>query len=145
MNIDTRRLQYLLKNYTQKAISQLSSIPTSTLSYVVRGLRNLPGKYNSILRNLYQRTVMYNLKSLGASYYIRKRFSWYIPERVQQVEQIFFNLVENKASEYINRKFLQSGQSLSDEEMTDLYGKTKEGIIESLLKSGKSYDDIAKS
>lgn len=82
------RLQYIAEQHTQAWIVQNTDIPQSTLSYVLRGLRELPEKYFTSANNLYQKEVVSRLTAQGLPYQLatelmnndvaeaRSRFSW---------------------------------------------------------------------
>lgn len=140
--LDTNRLAYILKYNTQINTSKETGIPQSTISFVQRGIRDLPKKYFTQLRNFYQRTVRSSLRNLGASSVVSNRFSWYSVSKVEEVEGFYTDIVETKTQYYVDRKNTQMGGEMSDEEITELYDETKKGIIESLSKSVKSYESL---
>lgn len=67
MNLQQSELSYLNRIYTQSEISSLTGIPSSTLSYVMRGERTLPEKYNTSTHSIYAQTAFDMLYDSGAT------------------------------------------------------------------------------
>lgn len=82
---------------SQSEISRETGIPRSTVGFVMRGERDLPTEYQSIMRNLYQRTAYQSMREAGASADIAKKFSWYSPGRVTQIDETYDELTSKTA------------------------------------------------
>jgi hypothetical protein len=120
---------------TQADIARNASIPSSTMSYVMRGERELPSTYNPNLRNLYQRTAYKALREKGMSTTQARRFSWYAPSKIVEVLQQAIDIVQKISSARFAKykEYLQSiGQYTTDE-----------AVLESLTKAIR--DAISKS
>lgn len=136
------RLEYILGFTTQNQVMLETGIPQSTISRVYRGLRELPTKYLKELRNMYQRTVRFSLRSLGASSTLSNRFTWQSVTKVREVESFFKTLVDNKVDFYVNNKNEETGFTMDENELDTLSNSVKEGIIKNLSKSLKSYESL---
>ncbi|MBA7574171.1 hypothetical protein ES708_15973 [subsurface metagenome] len=80
LNIAQRRLGFILQKRSYGYAVLESGIPKSTLWYAKQGIRALPKKYTSALRNLYQRESYHRLHDAGFSAINAKQLSWYSPE-----------------------------------------------------------------
>jgi len=86
LNIAQRRLGFILQNRSYGYTTVESGIPRSTLWYEKQGIRKLPAKYTSKLRNFYQREAYHRLHSEGFSAINAKQLSWYSPESARLKE-----------------------------------------------------------
>ncbi len=89
INISTRRLRFAQMGRSISWMSRVSGIPRSTMSNVLRGVRNLPSRYTSKARNFYQREAYEMLRDLGMPSHQSRRFSSFIPESVNLKAGLF--------------------------------------------------------
>lgn len=142
MNISTRRLTYILKSRTQQWVSSITGIPQSTISRVKNNYMNLPKQYTSSLRNTYQREAYSNLFASGASASQAKRFSWYIPETVLDVQSTLQDTRSMLEVAWIARKNMETGELLSGSALEEELSIARESILETLHKSKKTMEQV---
>lgn len=139
----TERLQFLDAFMTQADIARETLIPQSTLSYAMRGERDLPVKYNQPLRNLYQRTAYAELRSAGLSTTQAKRFSWYSPDKIFDVlnntKNLVSRIVDMRLEQYMN--YLERiGQPITEDAARQIL---EEAVEESISKSDLPEERLA--
>lgn len=136
-------LQFATKYKSQASISRATGIPTSTLSYVIRGERTLPSKYHTSLRNEYQRTAYQVLRSSGLSATQARRFSWYSPSRIynvlSEVGGVVEKLTESRYKQY-EEYLKRTGQWKSE---TDTRQRLSDAIAAALAKSDLPEERLA--
>jgi hypothetical protein len=142
MDINGRRLSFVWETRTQSYISSQTGIPQSTISKVVNGLIDLPSKYASQVRNLYQREAYSNLFVSGASSSQAKRFSWYIPETVKDVVETLNVARAELEVAWLARKSYSSDTPLTGDEILAIRKDAEDAILEALHKSKKTIEDI---
>jgi hypothetical protein len=142
MNISTRRMVYILEKRTQQWLSSISGIPQSTISRVKNNQINLPTKYASALRNVYQKEAYGNLKIVGASASQAKRFSWYIPETVKDVQSTLQETRSMLEVAWLARKSMETGELLSGDALTNELKLAEEAILDAMRKSPKTMEQI---
>ena len=139
----TERLQFLDSFMTQADIARETSIPQSTLSYAMRGERELPVKYNPSLRNLYQRTAYAELRGAGLSSTQSRRFSWYSPDKIFDVlnntKNLVSRIVDIRLEQYM--QYLESiGQPTTEDAARQIL---EEAVEKSISKSDLPEERLA--
>jgi len=138
------RLSYCLRFLSLRAVSRQANIPYTTLWRLKQGQTRLTGDYAKRLRNIYQRTVYHHLRDLGFPAHSARRWSWYSPERVLEVEARFNLLVEELTTGvYASRveKLEREGQPYSD---VKVWKESEEAILEGLSQSDLDIEDWEK-
>ena len=135
LNIAQRRLGFILQKKTYSYTVVQSGIPRSTLWYAKQGIRALPKKYASALRNLYQRESYHRLHDAGFSAINAKQLSWYSPESAR-LKVAEMNMLVQKYTlgglAQAERKAQREGQSFdADAE----YERIRANVIKGLQKS----------
>jgi len=128
-----------MKN-TQKVVSEMTGIPQSTISYVSRGLRELPKIYTTTMRNFYQRDAYATLKETGFSATQANRFKWYVPETVLDVTEIITDKVNSMAVGYVGHKTEGIGGEFTQEQLRGFFDEGVEKVKEGLRKSYKTFE-----
>jgi hypothetical protein len=88
------RLNFMLENHSQAEVSLMTGIPQSTISYVSRGLRDLPDIYKNDVKNAYQRDAYKQLLNAIPNTVNANRFRGYAPDTVRGVIKEMNALVE---------------------------------------------------
>lgn len=132
----------MLRTQTQAWISRATGIPASTLSYVARGLRDLPIEYRDSVRNTYQSEAYYNLKTVGLSSNQANRFKWYVPESVINVETNFISKVDYLTIGHIGQKLKDLGRSATETEVLDLWNEARDETVDALQHSKQPVENI---
>lgn len=140
-SLNIRRLQYTATFLSQKKISEATGIPQSTLSFVLRGKRHLPKKYISSTRNFFQRTVYNNLRGLGMSTIQAKRFSWYSPTSIIEIEGTMKMKLNDLTLGIIGQLTKRLDHKPTIQEINSLYGEAREKLILGMQKSHKVYEE----
>jgi hypothetical protein len=135
MSWASERLEYLHTDHSYSQISAITSIPASTISYVINNQRQLPNQYRSSLRNSYQREVYSDLRTVGLSATQSQRFSWYSPTKVidviQDVNSLVDSLIQGRMDQYKNY-LMSTGQYTDDTQVVNIL---ESSIRESLRNS----------
>lgn len=120
MSWASERLVYMNRTMSLSQISASSSIPKSTISYVMRGERNLPNKYHNPLRSAYQRTAYHDLRNVGLSVTQSDRFKWYSPSKVVDILDEVINVVSKLVNARLDQytEYLQSIGDYQGEQST---------------------------
>jgi len=141
-NTSIRRLQFVTVERPLTWVSEETGIPTSTLSYVNRGLRNLPKQYVDTIRNLYQRESYSRMRNAGASSEQARRYSWYVPTTVGNVMIDYSLKVEELAGGIVAAKLKGLERDATTDEILDLWSDARQSIVEGLQNSRKPLEDI---
>ena len=86
LTIAQRRIGFVVQKQSYAYLAKQSGIPKSTLWYAQKGIRALPKKYTSALRNTYQRESYGRLHVAGWSSTEARQLSWYSPESARLKE-----------------------------------------------------------
>jgi len=129
---------------SQAWLSEASGVPRSTLSYVARGLRELPKQYSSSIRNVYQSEAYYNMKASGLSTTQANRFRWYSPETVLNVESTISMKINYCTLGAIGKKLQGLGRPATEEEVLSLWEEAHDAVFEGIQESKEPYEDIMK-
>ena len=143
MSLANAWVNFVGNRMSDTEMSRLTGIPRSTIGFVHRGERDLPSEYNSVMRNLYQRTAYAEMRDSGASAEIAKKFSWYSPGRVEQVDELYEELTSKKAFGVTLREQIEAEDEGSPFNFTDRYTEVLEQIKANYRKSKKDWQDIA--
>jgi hypothetical protein len=142
MSINTRRLSYVLQSKTQIEVSKLTGIPQSTISRVQNNQIEMPLKYNTTLRNYYQKTAYGDLRLSGAPANQARRFSWYIPETVMDVVSTLNDTKEMLTTAWVARQRMNSELEWDADEYESARLEAEKTILENMQKSKKTIEDI---
>jgi hypothetical protein len=141
----TDRLKYISEDNTQSYISSETGIPQSTLSYVIRGERNLPLQYYDAVNSLYSREVSKRLIDLGAPEHQANRFLAASVSTVKEKELFVAkiadgitqqNLIERAAIDDIPTSRIESF-------FLDNWYETHDNIVNSMRLSEKPLEEWA--
>jgi len=135
LTIAQRRLSLLLQKKSYTYVSTQSGIPRSTLWYAQAGIRKLPAKYASALRNTYQREAYHRLHDSGFSAINAKNLSWYAPESVRLKEAEMKLLVNKYTLGGLHQAKWKAQREGRDFDQDAEYEKMKAKVIEGLQKS----------
>ena len=125
---------------TQSQISALTGIPQSTLSYVARGLRELPYQYQSSLLKTYTSEAYRRLRTEGASWIIANRKKWQNPKDVyDDIRMINFKRQELTKGA-IAGILKKQGKDITGDNIEELWGQVDSNMIEALQKSKKTLE-----
>jgi hypothetical protein len=140
--IDTRRITYTLMTRSQAWLSEASGVPRSTLSYVARGLRELPAQYRESIRNVYQGEAYGNLRMSGASSTQANRFKWYVPETVLNVQSSYGLKAMEWTVGVIGSKLKGLGRPATEQEVLNLWDESYEDVIDGMQQSKEPYERV---
>lgn len=135
------RLNFMLQFNTQNEVSLKTGIPQSTISYVSRGIRDLPVEYQTTLRNAYQREAYAQLKNIVPNTTNANRFKWYAPERVNEVMIGMKNMIEQYSYGAVAAVFKSLGRDPTKEEIETALPAAQESVVKGLAKSPNSYEE----
>lgn len=138
----TTRIGWLSQRIGQSAIRQATGIPRSTLSYVVRGTRNLPTRYYDTVRKLYARETYARFRGVGMPAHIARGFRYGSPPRIEEIVGKWKDKVSFLSEGWIAKRretFKAQGIYVSAE---DLKEEAEEAIMEGLEQSGKTIEQI---
>ncbi len=131
MSWASERLLYLTKTHTYRDIAEITGIPVSTISYVIRGERILQGRYHLPLRSMYERQVYGDLRALGMSAQMARRFRSFSTERIVQYQskanEVVNMLVDYRFEAY-KASLIKQNKFVSDDE-------TRRVLVEAISKS----------
>jgi hypothetical protein len=127
---------------SQAWLSRASGVPASTLSYVARGLRDLPTQYVDSIRNVYQSEAYNRLKFSGLSSSQANRFKWYTPESVLNTQANMTLKVDYLTIGHIGQKLKNLGRSATEKEILDLWDESREETKSALQKSKQPVENI---
>lgn len=142
MNISTRRLSYVLRSKTQIAVSKITGIPQSTISRVKNGQIPLPKKFTATLRNYYQKEAYGTLRAVGSSSTQARRYSWYIPEIVMDVERTLTETREMLSVAWVARLEYESSEVWDSSRVKLEREEAQAKILETMRKSKKTIEEI---
>ena len=141
-DLNTERLQFLNESYSQSAISELTGIPRSTLSYVLRDQRSLPSKYIESTRDNYLADAFERLVEHGAPF---KTSSTFLNSPVSTIRKTLDDLdeVANFITEGRVASFsYQTGQTLTANQVNDMIGQVHEDVLQSMRFTSKNVEDV---
>ena len=148
MSVASDRVNYITKievNYTKKvsinALSKATDIPYSTLYYVSKGERELPSKYNDVLKNYYSHEVYYNLRGTGLNSVQSNRFRNSAVEKVSSLTSQIYQSLDYYTSGTVISKASKLDYLPSKKEIEEMYDKALEAIQNGLTKSKQSVED----
>ncbi len=133
--------QYLLKNNSERGISDLSGIPRSTIYDFKNNIRNLPDKYTSSLENLYHRQAYSNLRDLGMNTDQANKYSKIIPTSLEPIEQRMNEIVNYLTDGLVTQRKKNMKEGVDYLNEYQLYNETKESIKDGLRNSQKQLID----
>ena len=143
--VDIRRVQFLLQQTTQAEVSRETGIPSSTLSYGSRGLRDVPSSYTNDLRNYYQRQAYERARVAGVNVTSARRISWTSPEnvtmKIAQFNDKVLSFTEGVAAgriEAYENEFGKATQPVID----SIFAESYTSVVEGLRKSPVPIEDI---
>jgi len=142
MNISTRRIRYLNNTRSQSWIGKMIGISQSTVSRIINGLTTLKSEFVDVARNTYQREAYSNLKFSGTSADQARRFSWYTPETVTDVQNTMQDVRDMLEVTWIANKERELGRILTDDEMDYERAFARKNILDNLQKSNKTIEEI---
>jgi transcriptional regulator with XRE-family HTH domain len=142
MDINTRRVNYILTGRTQEWLASQIGVSQSTISRIANGLSTLKSEFVDVLRNTYQREAYSNLKASGTSSSQAKRFSWYIPEHVLQVQEKMLEVRSMLEVTWVANKSKQEGRMFSTQEIERILEEARPKILASLQKSKKPIEEF---
>ena len=131
------RLAYLSQKYSYSEIREVTGVPESTISYVIRGERKLPGQYFLNVRSMYSRTIYAELRSAGATPEVAARFRGRSVARTVKYIEESHSIVNQLSAQRLDQynKFLKAkGQYVSD---ADTMQRLRNSITLSMGKSPK--------
>lgn len=148
MSLQNDRINYVLlkeKNLTQNIsinrASTESGIPYTTLYNFVKGLRDLPNKYNDTLSKYYRTNVYYNLRSTGANSIQSNRFRYSNPVAVFDVTQQIYDTLNYYALGTATMKAAKLNYKPSAKEWKFLYDSAYEAQKRGLGKTKASIEE----
>ncbi len=110
MSWASERLQALNQQYSYREITEITGIPASTISYVIREQRVLPSQYILNLKSLYSRYAYSQLRTAGLSVALSSRYRWYTPAHLgdilREATDLVSRLVDYRYESY--RQYLQT-------------------------------------
>lgn len=142
MALAEKQLGFTLEKNTQSYVSQQTGIPQSTISYVSRGLRELPSIYDRAMRNFYQREAYRRLYAGGVSSYQADRFKWYVPDSVHTQLNNLFEKINFLATGALASTLEGLNYIPTDKEYISLFELEKELMKQSTRKSSKPLESI---
>ena len=131
------RLKYMLLSYTQTTISNLTSIPQSTLSYVVRGLRDLNSMYYAAVYKVWAALSYSNLFNLGAPSYYASLLSHENVTAVKNAESYITQVADALTMGYIVRQAAIDDEEIDQDYIDEKWAVAYNDIINSLRASTK--------
>lgn len=135
------RLNWLLEHKNQTEVSVMTGIPQSTISYVSRGLRDLPEQYKPSLRNAYQREVYATLNSIVPNKVNSNRWRGYAPNTVNDVIKGMNDMIELYSYGAVSSIFKVLGREPTSDEIMTALPAARQSVIDGLANSPKSYED----
>lgn len=145
MDINTRRVNYILTERTQSWLANQLGLSQSTISRIANGLTTLKGEFADVLRNTYQREAYSNLKNSGTSSTQAKRFSWYIPETVMDVQNTMLEVRNMLEVTWVANKSRRENTTFTTSQIEDIINEARPAILESMQKSKKTIEEIYSS
>lgn len=142
MDISTRRINYILDTRSQTWLANAIGVSQSTISRIHNNISSLAREFRDTLRNVYQREAYANLRSSGSSATEARRFSWYIPETVIDIESTFEEVRNMLEVTWIANKSRKEGVIYTADEIEDLLNDARPSILKSLQKSKKTIEEI---
>lgn len=116
------RLGFLNEYFSYSTIRDNTGIPESTISYVIRGMGSLPGKYNAPLASYSNRTIYSLARSIGATpgqaSRLRGRSIAYIREYLGEGTELIGRLVDSRF-EAQKRIMMTNGTYVNDQDVRD--------------------------
>jgi hypothetical protein len=141
----TDRLMFTLETNTQSYVSEQTGIPRSTLSYVARGLRELPADYYVDVNNFYSRYVADRLFDDGAPVHQATRFANASIATVKSKEIFIRQVAQGITEQHLIRQAANDGLSGAQIEtlFTDAWYETYDAIVSSMQQSEKPLEEWA--
>lgn len=134
-------LDRLYGRYSYNQISERTGIPIATLSYVIRGERNLPTKYILPLRNAYARLNYLELREAGLPVQLARSLRWASTlkraDYLSSANSLIGQLVDYRYVEY-NESRKRRGIWISDADTRD---RLRQSITAAM---GRSPIDVGK-
>lgn len=136
MSIWADTLTYINGYYSRTEIQEITGIPQSTMSYVIRDLRELPAKYQAAtigLKNLTAYTALFEggVPSVQASLLSIKSV-----KTISDTQAYVKAVADSLTTGYITRIMTDEDSGLSDQEIiTKYYASAYASIVESLQNS----------
>lgn len=128
MSITLDRLAFIKSGKTITEMAKSSMIPRSTLSYVLRGLRKLPDKYITNVRNYYYRDTWARLRSAGLPTHQVRRFYQSNPSNVTEILYTVNDTVTKLRDDKIERYESRYQRELKGTELEEMKLKYEDSI-----------------
>ena len=132
----------ILRERSAAWVSRQTGIPQSTLSYVRRGLRQLPDKYVNPLRNTFQREAYARLRAQGAPTFEARRYSWLTPERAQTAIDTLTIKRGELTMGYVQKIIAIEDLDSSDAVILELWPEAEDAVLEGMQNSLESLETI---
>jgi hypothetical protein len=137
-SIFTLELQYINTTISQAEIVRQTGIPASTLSYVIRELRELPEIYAGAVSSYYSTIVAHNLVGMGLSEQQANRFTTNTPDQVLTIESYVADIANALTEGAIVRGYTRDEEGLSVQNYINKhYDEYYNSILSSLSNSDK--------
>lgn len=136
MAISLRRLNYVLRTQTQSWTAKEIGVSQSTISRWSRGLTKISNEYANPIRNTYQREAYNVLRDTGASYHQARRFAWYTPETVLDVENQLTEKVNFLATGWAGKKANKIGGEFTLKQL-ELFAEEGIDIVKDALRQSQ--------
>jgi len=135
------RLTYLKESYTQSTISEMTGIPQSTLSYVIRGLRELPVQYFGAVVNTFQTEAYRRLTTAGSPSLEAETVSRSTVDLARDKEQFIHTVANQLTMGYIIRSAVNDDAEITQSYIDDNWSTAYGDIVNSLRNSTLPVDD----
>jgi len=139
------RLDFILSKKSQNWLASELGVSQSSISNYSTGKSNIPAKLYNDIRNAYQRNVYSSFRDLGASSVQARRYSWYSPDAVTDLQTDLRQWINDLIEYGIYNKEMTIGRSLTAKEYEDYVSQVQDGIIANIQKSKKPLEDIPQS
>lgn len=134
------RLAWLNQRYSYGTIREYTGIPESTISYVIKGERLLPGQYSHNLALYFNREAYRALRAAGATTTVARQYRGHSVASIQAYLDSSNNLV-NQLVQYrfdqYKASLIKSGRFISD---ADVLQRLASSIAANMGKSARRDD-----
>lgn len=142
-SVAQNRIEFISVTRSDTWIAAQTGIPRSTVGFVRRGERDLPSKYQTTLRNAFQREAYARMRETGFSTTQARRYSWYSTEQISYRISEMRLLVDRFTAGAVGMSIAKAraaGQSY-DEDV--LWASMRSLIIEGLQYSPEPVEEFA--
>lgn len=119
----------------------MTGIPQTTISFVARGLRELPSVYYQTVWKEYRRLSYNNLRKLGVSSFEATRLRYRDPEEIYFHQNRMSKLVNLMTRGRVGSIIAKEGEFISEKEFWNVFDMNIDTIKDSLRKSDKTIDE----